>query len=118
MEGLQERVLDAEIGECQIAEMKTRPVEGHLGDGPEGDSLVNLLGEVEHADVAALEHGFIAAHMLLERPLKVDGLCSLSIFDGSGGMSVSLALSGVPTVGPWEVDRGQMLDVIKNAVIL
>ena len=83
-----------------------------------GDSLLNLLGEVEHAKVTALEYGFMAASMLLERPLKVDGLCSLSIFDGSGGMSIALALSGVPTICPWEVEKDERLDVIKNAVVL
>ena len=69
-------------------------------------------------DVTTLKHGFMSVAEWLERPLKVEGHCALSVFDGSGGMSIALALAGVPTICPWEVEKDKRLDVIKNAVVL
>ena len=68
--------------------------------------------------MASLEYGFVSASQLMERQLKVDGHCSLSIFAGSGGMSIPLALAGVFTICPWEVEKDNRLDVIKNASVL
>ena len=48
----------------------------------------------------------------------MDGHYSLCVFDGSGGVSIAMALSGVPTVCPWEVEKVNRLDVIKNASVL
>ena len=65
-----------------------------------------------------IKGGFASAGEFLEYPLSISGCCSISIFDGCGGMSLALEIKRVPTVCPWEVEKDNRLDVVKNAVVL
>ena len=62
--------------------------------------------------------GFWAVKDFLESPLQVCGYCMLSIFDGTGAMSLGMTLTGVPTICPWEYDVDGRLDVLKNYAVL
>ena len=59
-----------------------------------------------------LSLGFVAARTVLEWPLTVSGYCLLSIFDGSGAVSVGMKLTSVPTICPWELDKDARLNVL------
>ena len=69
-------------------------------------------------EAVRVKQSSMSAMETLESLLSVSGCCSLSMFDGCGGMSLALELERVPTVCPWEVQRDCKLDVIKNAVVL
>ena len=62
-----------------------------------------------------LSLGFTAARSVLEWPLAVSGYCLLSIFDGSGAVSLGMMMTSVPTICPWELDMNARLDVLGNA---
>ena len=47
-----------------------------------------------------LSLGFVAARTVLEWPLAVSGYCLLSIFDGSGAVSLGMLMTSVPTICP------------------
>ena len=52
-----------------------------------------------------LSLGFVTARAVLEWPLAVSGYCLLSIFDGSGAVSLGMMMTSVPTICPWELDK-------------
>ena len=74
--------------------------------------------EINSKQAARLELGFLSAAQGLERPPKVRGQCSISIFDGCGCMSLALAMESIPTIRPWEIENHRSLDVVKNDLVL
>ena len=82
-----------------------------------GPGILNWVS-IQGNEALCLRKRRLSAKDVLEKPLSVEGHCAMSIFDGCGGMSLSLELHGVPTVCPWEVELDQRLDVVKNAVVL
>ena len=62
--------------------------------------------------------GFVAARCFPELPLQVAGHCMLSIFDGTGAMSIGMALTGVPVVCPCEMELDGRLYALKNYKVL
>ena len=73
---------------------------------------------IRNNEALCLKKRRMSAKEVLEKPLSVIGHCAMSIFDGCGGMSLSLELNKVPTICPWEVELDERLDVVKNAVVL